>query len=302
MPVTAHVGAAGELAASRHGAFSRMQAAQSGLTPKVIERLIRDRAVVEPVPGVLVVTGSPNTWRQRLYVATLSSRGVGVAGFRSAAALHGMDGYSEGPLEVIMPSPRRPRMSDLVIHVGPLHDDDILEVDGIRTTSIARTLGDIGSVDSRFKVKLAFEWAWRNGHSLTWFQQTADRLHRPGQHGTKVLQELLVEARLHERPTESSLEVLLECILEDLDGLERQYRVLDHTGKFVGRVDFAIPHRKVALEAHSRKHHFGPDAEQRDAARDARLVAAGWTTRYITKREMDDPSKLRSSVRQLLLA
>ena len=137
-------GPAGEFAASRHGTLLRSHAAIHGLTPKVVTRLLRDHVLTEPSPGVLVMVGSPCTWRQQLYVATLASKAAGVVAARSAAALHGIDGYT-----------------------------DIVVVDGIRTTNVARTLCDLGSVEPAARHRVAFEWAWRNGFSLTWMTQVA---------------------------------------------------------------------------------------------------------------------------------
>jgi very-short-patch-repair endonuclease len=155
-------------------------------------------------------------------------------------------------------------------------------------------------VSSEFVVELAFEWYWRQHRDLHALQCAVDRLHRPGQHGTKVIQELLVAARLHGRPTESALEVKLEAIIGDLDGIVRQYEVFDESGRFVARPDFAIPSMRIAIEAHSVQHHFGSGAARRDGARHDKLVANEWRVRYVTSKEMDDPMKLRSSIRQLL--
>jgi very-short-patch-repair endonuclease len=300
MPVITPLGAAGEFAASRHGALSRRQAASFGLSPQVIRRMIRDQHLIEPAPGVLVIAGAPATWRQRLKVATLCSNEAGVAAFRAGAALQGMDRYPEGPVELMLESPRKLRLANVEVHVGPLDPCDVIEIDGIPCTTAARTLCDLGSVDTIGRVRFAFEWAWRNGISLDELQSTVDRLHRPGQHGSKVLQELLVEARLNGRPTESALEVRLEAILADIEGLVRQFTVTDPAGGFVARVDFAVPACQLAIEAHSRQFHFGPTAERRDRERDARLRASGWTVLYVTASDMDDPSRVRSTVRRHL--
>lgn len=205
-------GAAGEFAASRHGVLTRSQAADNGISHRVLHRLPRDRDLVEPTPGVLVVVGSPPTWRQQLYVATLASDEAGAAGFRSAATLKGLDGYPTGPVELLLPSKRRIHVPH-VAHVGPIAAADITEVDHIRCTSVARTLCDLGSVDPPARVKVAFESAWREGSSLTWLRQTAERLHRPGQRGTGVLFRLLDDAELKGKATESALEVRVERAL-----------------------------------------------------------------------------------------
>jgi very-short-patch-repair endonuclease len=293
-------GAAGEVAASRHGALTRTQAGLLGLGPHHIDTLRRRGHLAEPTPGVLTVVGAPVTWRQRLTVATMACNGSGAGGYRSAAAMHRMDGYDEPPchglVELLTAGNRHHKGLDVLLHTGPFSPEDLVVVDGILCTTIARTLCDLGSVEPLHRVRVAFEWAWRNGVSLTWLQQTADRLHRPGQRGTGVLQRLLVEARNHERPTESGLEVELSCILADIPGLVRQFEVFDADGAFVARVDFAVPGAHLAIEAHSRRHHFGPQAAARDLDRDQRLTACGWTTLYVTKRDMVNPARVRRRV------
>jgi very-short-patch-repair endonuclease len=291
-------GAAGEFAASRHGVLTRSQAADNGISAKVIRRLLRDHGLVEPAPGVLVVVGAPPTWRQQLYVATLASHEAGVAGFRSAAALKSLDAYRPGPVELLLASKRRSHVP-YVAHFGPMEATDITEVDHIRCTSVARTLCDLGSVDPPARVKLAFESAWRDGCSLTWLRQTAERLHRPGQRGTGVLLRLLDQTDLKVRPTESALEIRVEEALNGIAGLVRQHSVHDQQGNFVARVDFAIPHLKIAIEAHSRRFHFGDDKENSDAAREAALQAEGWIVRYITHAQARNRAVLRASIQAL---
>jgi very-short-patch-repair endonuclease len=298
-------GAAGEFAASRHGALTRSQAADNGVSSKVVQRLLRDQVLTEPAPGVLVVVGSTPTWSQRLYVATLASRGSGVGGFRSAAALSGLDAYSPGPLELLLPSKRRIALPNVVHHYGPMgeeHANDFTTVDGIRCTGVARTLCDLGSVDPIDRVSTAFEWAWRNGYSLTWMRQTAQRLHRPGQRGTGMLLRLLDGTQSKTAPTESALETFLERAIDGIPGIVRQYSIFDHDGRFVARVDFAIPELRIAIEAHSRRFHFGPDRVESDAARETDLQSQGWIVRYVTKAQARDRRALRSSLMALARA
>lgn len=298
-------GAAGEFAASHHGALTRSQAAERGISGRVVSRLLRSGVLDEPSPGVLVVRGTPPTWHQRLYVATLACKGAGAASFRSAAGLSVLDGYGPGPLELLLPSGRHTHLNDVVHHRGPMgaeHANDFTELEGIRCTGVARTLCDLGSVDPRDRVKAAFESAWRRGASLVWLRQTAERLHRPGQRGTGVLLSLLDEAASHAAPTESALETFLESSLDGIPGLVRQHAIFDASRRFVARVDFAIPEFKIAIEAHSRKYHFGPESEDADATREDTLQAQGWIVRYITKRQAHNRSELRSSLLALIEA
>jgi very-short-patch-repair endonuclease len=298
MPTPTPLGAAGELAASRHGAFTRRQAASLGLDATQIRTLIAARTLAEPVPGVLVHTSFASTWRQQLAVAGLWSNGVATASFRAAAGFWELDGYRPEGMDLLMHSPRKPRVPGAVHHVGPTDPSDIVEVDGIRVTTIERTLCDLGSVDPEDRVREAFECAWRRGLSLDHLQTVIDRLHRPGQHGTSVAQRLLVDAIVKGRSTESALEVRLEAILHDVDGLVRQYEIRTPSGGFVARVDFAVPGERLAIEAHSRQFHSGAAAEARDARRHQRIAALGWTVLYITHEQMQDPIKVRALVQR----
>ena len=186
--------------------------------------------------------------------------------------------------------------------MGPKHANDFTRLDGIRCTGIARTLCDLGSVDPRDQVKAAFESVWRRGVSLLWLRETAERLHRPGQRGTGVLMSLLDEAVTHRTPTESALETFVENSLAGIPGLVRQHVIFDAGHRFLARVDFAIPELKIAIEAHSRKFHFGPDNEDADAAREASVQAEGWIIRYVTKSQARQPLALLSSLLALIEA
>ena len=175
------MGAVAELAASQHGALNRRQAAALGLTSRQIRSLIASSFLDEPTPGVLRVRASPPTWHQRMVIATLAGGGFH-AGFRAAAFLHRLDGCRQAPpVEVVgARSCRRIRGIDVVQHwVDPLPPEDLVEVDGIPSTGLARTVVDACSVvdaDRRLRLVDDFE---RRRASLNWLRLTAERLHRP---------------------------------------------------------------------------------------------------------------------------
>lgn len=290
------MGAVGEFAASRHGAFTRKQAAAKDISAKVIARWLRDGHLHEPFPGVLVITGSPDTWKQRLMVATLASNEAGVAGFLASGALHGADGFRPGPVQLLVPNWRRGLGPDIVQHIGPFHDADITVVDEIRCTGIARMLCDIAAVCTAEQTRIAFDWAWRSGHSLTWLRQTAERLDHPGRKGPRAILRLLDEAATKLRPTESALESRLELALGEIPGLVRQYEIRDDDGVFVARSDFAIPEVKLAIEAHSRRYHFDTTAEDSDEARETAMTSIGWQVMYFGAKRLDGTNSPRDEV------
>lgn len=106
------MGAVAELAASQHGAFSRLQAVTLGLSSRRIQTMARAGLVDEPVRGVLRIRGAPITWHQRMMVATLVGSGFH-AGFRAAAHLHGIDGCHRPPPIEVIGGPSRRRIGGL---------------------------------------------------------------------------------------------------------------------------------------------------------------------------------------------
>lgn len=207
-----------------------------------------------------------------------------------------MDEYGPGPLELLVPGQRHIDLPGLIVRRGPLPPEDIVVVDGIRTTGIARTLCDLGTIDPAERVNMAFEWAWRNGVNLTWMEQTALRLEHPNRPGPRVVLGLIERAREARVPTASALEVELDAVVMSLPGVVRQYVVRRDDGSFVARPDFAIPELRIAIEAHSRRHHFGLSREASDAQREADLMAEGWLVRFVTKPHITRPDELRASL------
>lgn len=133
-------------------------------------------------------------------------------------------------------------------------------------------------------------------------QQTATRLDVDRRRGPRLLLSLIADARRHDRPTDSVLEVKVEDVITSLPGLIRQHVIRTDNGQFVARVDFAIPELKIAIEAHSRKHHFGLAATAADEQREFALQAEGWIVRFVTDAHRHDPDGLRTSLAALVAA
>ena len=91
----------------------------------------------------------------------------------------------------------------------------------------------------------------------------------------------------------------------DAAGLPRpvaQHIVMDKGGS-LGRVDFAYPGAKLAIEADSHTWHLGPAAFEADRIRDQRLIAAGWAVIRVTWLQLNhDLPQFLSAVRTGLTA
>ena len=241
-------GAVAALAASQHGAFSRRQAARLDVDADQIFRWKVTRRIREPLPGVLTIVGAPVTWRQELMVLVLAGRGTGIISGAAAAALHRLDGFAEGPLEVTIPRLGTLRATDAVVHrSAELPVEDWTAVDGIRCTGLARTLVDLGDQHDAKVVQRALDDVRRRGKSLRWLRMTAERLQGPGRRGPGVLLGLLDAAEREQRVPDSWFERLLELALTcpELPPIVRQHEIRADDGSFVARVDLGHP-RAVA--------------------------------------------------------
>ena len=65
-----------------------------------------------------------------------------------------------------------------------------------------------------------------------------------------------------------------------------QHVVLDVHGRFVARVDLALPELRLALEHDGQAVHDRPDAFVADRRRQNALVAAGWTVLRFTAADL----------------
>ncbi len=277
-----------EFAASRHGVVVRSQAASFGLTSRDIRAAKELGWLVEPARGVLVVSGYPATWEQRLAIVVAAGTARPLVSNAAAARLFELDGCSSADAELTVLRPERitcPAARGIVVHQASVLDRvDRYELSGLPCTSLARTLVDLGSTESEQMVWRALISARRlHRVNALWLQQTAVRLHRPGQTGTGVLIRALRRWNSEGSLPDSWFEELLRCMLDhpDIPELVPQYVLTTKSGTFVARVDFAIPAARLGIEGHSREFHFGPIVEAADEDRDLRATACGWELIYL---------------------
>jgi hypothetical protein len=277
-----------EFAASRHGVLVRSQAASFGLTPRDIHLAKQQGWLTEPVRGVLVVTGFPHSWEQGLAIACASSVARPAVSFGAAGRVFDLDGLEAAKPEITIVRPNhlnRVAARGIVIHQASVLDaSDRYERKGLPCTSLARTLADLGTTESKDTVWRALIAARRiHRVSPIWLQQTAIRLHRPGQSGTRVLLEALQRWNAEGTVPDSWFEELLRCMVRhpDIPALVPQYVITNDAGGFVARLDFGIPAARLGIEGHSREFHFGPILEAADEDRDLRVTACGWEVIYL---------------------
>ncbi|MEZ5257381.1 MAG: hypothetical protein R2705_10965 [Ilumatobacteraceae bacterium] len=151
MVASCELGAMADIAAEHHGVITRRVAAEHGITAGRITRLIGRGLLEEPAPGLIFVRGSPPTFERNAMAATLllRNRDLGAMSGPTAAWIHRLDGFGRAPaeIEVTIRKGRRIATGQLPIVVRVTRDlrpaHDIVNVDGVIVTNLARTICDL---------------------------------------------------------------------------------------------------------------------------------------------------------------
>ncbi|MGV9801693.1 type IV toxin-antitoxin system AbiEi family antitoxin domain-containing protein [Mycobacterium sp. NPDC003449] len=191
----------------------------------------------------------------------------------TAAALHGFD--TEGPpdLHILNPPCGQMRSADgLVVH---RRDGAPLTVVGGRyVTAPAWTAIEVARALRRPRALATLDAALRSGtctRSGLWRAAIA----QAGRRGIVNVRNLIA---LADERAESPMESEARLVMLDggLPVPELQFEVIDGSGQ-LRRLDFAWPHRRVAVEYDSLDWHGNPDALRDDRRRTAALMDVGWT-------------------------
>lgn len=292
-----------KLARRQHGVFCRTQAIGLGVTPEELRTLFRNGTIERVVWSVYRVSGAPQTWRQKLMIAVLAAGpGAAISG-RAAAALLGLPGFREGPVEVTqLRRPSRRYKYGVEHSTTCLPEHHVRVIDGIPVTTVERTLFDLAPRRSALGTyHLIKSLVHSKRSTIGKISIVAAELSRG--RPTKKLAAALARAGDESALTESELEDLVRAVLvaAGLPLPESQVEVGGTTAP-IGRMDFLYRLARLVIEADSRKHH-GENwlvivADQR---RDKLLIAAGYQVIRTNWHELvSEPQLFTNAVRAVL--
>jgi len=268
----------------QHGLVSRSQALDEGITGRQIERLVRVGVWEREASGVYRREAVPSTVRARL-LELCRAHGA-VAGHRSAAALHPIEGYRLDRVEVIVlpgkgrgiRGARRYESSQMDL-AGPV------ERDGIPCTCLARTVLDLASVISRRQLARTVDAVLRDGQPRLSAPYGVLASHaRRGRRGREALRSSLADRFDDNALPLSDWSRMIADLLVDA-GLE--YPALEHRVRradrsFVAQVDLAFPSHRVAIELDSARWHDNRESFVKDRRRRNEITLTGWTVLNFT--------------------
>lgn len=281
-----HVAACEDVAAAQYGAIARQQALASGVSRDAIRFLMREGLWQRVLPSTysLWVPSSERDRRlQRLMAGTLWLGEESAISCRAAAMLWRLDGVGSCPFEFSTTRRKRYRPPGFVIHVvSSLPATDLRSVEGLRVTSVPRTLLDIASLVRAEQLERALESALRL--QLATVTELSEALDKAGPTipGRPLLREL-IEA-LPGTGTDSELETRAWQLFRT-SGLPRpvrQYVVRDAFGVPAAKVDFAYPQWRIAVEADGYSAHSSRRDWTRDRVHANSLAVIGWALLRLT--------------------
>jgi len=284
--------------------FTLDQALSAGFSPRQIQHRRETGCWDQVHAGVYRVSGSPDSWQQRLLAACLAAGCGAVASHRSASQLWGMAKAPDIGAEISVLCGHDHRLAGAVVHrPSDLTPGAVTRKDGIPVTTPIRTLVDLGGVQRKSQVEGALDVALsRRLVTLEEVRAGLDVVARRGRRGAGVLRALLDERSMADGVAESVLEArtLRLCRRHGVPEPVCQYEV--YAGRrLVGRIDFAYPDQRVAIEVDGYESHTSLQAFRRDRDRQNRLVAMGWTVLRFTWHDVGhEPTRVARTITSVL--
>ena len=264
------------LLAWQRGLVTTEQAAEAGVAPHRLLRLCRDGLLLRQHHGVYRDPAAPVSVEQRRMAAVLAA-GDGAA---LAPHRHRPPGRTQLPVQpagTVTPGPSPIRRPGMLVHRSHDLGSDVVDHDGIPTTTPVRTTLDAVTVMPPVVVmRFVEQWATERRLDIDELIWRVDR--RPGRRGTAQLRRLLRERDLGTIVADSTKESLLGEMLVRA-GLPRptHHHLVVLSDGHTYELDWSYPARRVALEIDGYGIHLRSyEAFDDDRWRRNHLVLNGW--------------------------
>ena len=241
--------------------------------------------------------GLADTPELRLEAARSRLPAAAVFSGLTAAWLHGLDVVACEPIEVTIPKGTGvSALSGLAVRRAAIAAAEVVNLRGMRATSILRTLSDLCIRLNAIEAVVIADMALHAGlMSLADLNSLClSRAHRVG------VANLRRVAHLADPAAESPMETRLRMVLV-LDGLpcpQAQVSLHDSRGRFLGRPDLYYPDHRLGVEYDGGTHRVSLAEDNR---RQNRLLAAGIRLlRFTAGDVLHNPDSITTQVRTIL--
>ena len=285
------------MADAQWGVVARRQLVMAGVSERVIHGELANGRLVPLHRGVYAVGHRRLRREGRWLAAVLAVRGS-VLSHRDAAGLHGIRPANHAKIDVTVGRRARDHEGIRVHHARSLDARDTTTVEGIPTTTVARTLVDLAAVVPADHLVKALRRAEElRALDVAGLRDAMGRTRGRRGSGHRALNDALAEFEaLATTVTRSSLEDAF-LRLVDRAGLARP-----RTNALIegNEVDAVWREQRLAVELDGWRHHHARHAFERDRERDAALTAAGWrVVRFTHRQVVDRPDRVVEVLRRL---
>jgi very-short-patch-repair endonuclease len=291
------------VAERQHGVVARRQALECGLSRAAVSRRLSSGRLIALHQGVYRLAGAPETWHQRLLGACLAAGPSAVASHRSAARVWRL--LDTEAVEVSVTRGRMLALPGATVHrTLDLPREHCTIRDCIPVTNPLLTVVALGAVVTVDELEDALDAGLVAGlFSVGAVEAVLGRVAARGRPGVGALRQILDQRALGRARPDGLLEPRMARLLRSarLPPAEFQYEIRDEEGRFVGRVDFAWPDRRLAVEVDGYEVHGTRRAMDRDYDRQAQLATAGWqVVRFTWTQVVRRTSRVESTLTRLL--
>lgn len=274
------------LFSQQFGMISARQLIEKGCSERTIRRMASEGALQTVLPGVFRSPSWP-MGREQLMVAGCLRNSAAALAFTTAGQIHGLRKMFDDRVHLLVPHGSSPDLPGLVVHrCRKIDPEDIVPLgNGMRVTSVARTLFDVGGVIGHRRVVSALENALdRKLVNMDAMSEVTLRLFHRRRPGSREIRSALLARSDWTSALQSDLEVRVLAAIRRA-GLPMpvvQYELSFEDGHIV-RFDFAWPHIRVALEVDHSFWHVGSEESRNDKQRDRKVATLSWQTLRITE-------------------
>lgn len=288
---------------ARGSIVRRRDALAAGLPSSSVAQFVKDGRWSVVHRGTYRVGPLPCTYDEALRAALAYADNRAVLSHRAAAWAHGLDGVTAEHrlIELTLRWQRR----HVVLGGGIVHSARSLPADqrciasGFPCTSLARTLVDLSDLQDRKLLVKAYEDIYRRLHRNWDAFATEVRSIAFSREAGPLLE--LMSRRRNPRITESAAEAWCDDLMWRAGiRADRQVEIFSDSGDFVGRVDFALPRLRVAIEYDGWEFHKHRGVQDRRRWR--ALQREGWLVAPFTKTDLADETRFIDELRDLIYA
>jgi predicted transcriptional regulator of viral defense system len=211
--------------------------------------------------------------------ATLAALPAAAASHGTAASLHALPLPPPSEVSVLVRTRSRRRIDGVHLRVTRwLPADDVVTVDALRVTTVARTLCDLAAAQPLARTRHLVEHAiTAELTTVMEFQACLSAYCRQGRAGSGLIRRVDHDLLDSQPVPASALEVRAAALFRraGLHGWVPQYAPPWYDG-VRGVVDLAWPHLQIVVELDGRRWHAITQAHDDDRRRDRSAVAHGW--------------------------